>query len=127
MSTKKIPPDCDQEIFREGKPVVAIDGKSQAVERWVQAVAQAANARVDWHYSGGTAQVLHLGDNESRERVHKAIKEFSPTLEGTILRYFQPNDRGLHRQGVTEAPPGAIAGFTDPDTGQTAYLVAPEQ
>jgi len=118
------PAPCDPEIFQRGQPVVLLDARSNAAESWVQAVAKMANARVDWHYSGGVAQVLHLGDAESRARVENAIDELAPTLKGTILRRYEPEDTGLYRNGVTQAPEGAIASFMDPITGEAAYMVA---
>ncbi len=116
------PPPCDQEIFRKGQAVAAINGSSNAVERWVKAVAKKARARVDWHYSGGIAQVLHLGDRESRARVYAAMRELEPKLKGTLLQVYLPSEKGLHRADVTQTPPDAIASFMDPETGQAAYV-----
>lgn len=120
------PPPCDPEIFQNGQPVAAVSGSSNAVERWVQAVAKKAHARVDWHYSGGIANVLHLGDSESRARVEAAMNELEQTLEGTILQRYETGESGLYRQGVTQAPPGAVASFMDPFTGGAAYMVDPD-
>lgn len=75
------PPPCDPEIFQKGDCVCEIMGSSNAVERWVKLVAQTANAKVDWHYAGGVAIVLHLGDKASRQRVLSAIKALEPRLE----------------------------------------------
>jgi len=89
------PPDCDPEIFKHGQPVLAMVGSSNAIERWVKAVAEKANARVDWHYSGGIAQVLHLGNKESRRRVEAAVDELSKQLQHGgnpyIYRRFSAN------------------------------------
>ena len=41
------PPPCDQEIYDKGNGVALLDGSSNAVERWVRAVAKKAEARVD--------------------------------------------------------------------------------
>lgn len=121
------PPPCDSEIFENGQPVVALDARSNAAENWVQAVASRAHARVDWHYSGGIAQVLHLGDDESRARVEAVIDELEPTLEGTVIRRYRPGESGLYSKGVTQTPPGAVASFMDPFTGEAAYMVEPDQ
>lgn len=96
------PPECDEEIFKRGEPIAALDGRANAVERWVKAVAAKAEARVDWHYSGGRAQVLHLGDSESRERVMQAVHALEPELDGQILKLFRAGDAGLWRNGVTQ-------------------------
>jgi hypothetical protein len=116
------PPGCDQEIFDKGEPIVLIDGSSNAVERWVKAVAAEANARLDWHYSGGMAQVLHLGDAESRARADAAITRLESSLSGTIMRRLPAGATGLYRQGVTPVPDGAIAGFYDGGDSST-YIV----
>jgi len=116
------PPPCNDQIFKNGHPVVLLDAPSNAAEQWVRAVADKANALVDWHYSGGIAQVLHLGDLDSRLRVESAIDELAPALQGTILRRLG-FEAGLYRAGVTEAPEGAIAAFMDPVSGEAAFIV----
>jgi hypothetical protein len=105
------PPPCDNEIFESGQGVCVLDARSNAAERWVQAVAKKANARVDWHYSGGRANVLHLGDDDSRQRVLNAIAELEGDLEGTILSVGGP---ALYRDGDA-VPDGTIA--VDPELG----------
>ena len=105
------PPPCNPEIFKNGKGVCVVDGSSNAVERWVQAIAKKAEAQVDWHYSGGRANVLHLGDDASRERVLKVIGELEGDLDGTILSVDGP---ALYRAG-DQVPSGTIA--VDPDLG----------
>jgi hypothetical protein len=62
-------------------------------------VAKKANAQVDWHYSGGRANVLHLGDDESRQRVLNAISELACELRGTILSVDGP---AFYRNGVED-------------------------
>lgn len=116
------PPDCDHEIFEQGKPIALIDGSSNAVERWVKAVAVKADARLDWHYSGGVAQVLHLGDAESWARTEAAIDLLESSLNGTIMRRLPAGAPGLYRRGVTPVPDGAIAGFYDGGDSST-YIV----
>jgi hypothetical protein len=53
--------NCDPEIFAKGNPVIILDGKQQETELLVSTAAAMTNLRVDWHYSGGRAQVLYLG------------------------------------------------------------------
>lgn len=123
MATDGPTPDpCPADIFRDGDPVILVDALPNATERWVQTVAALANARVDWHYSGGVAQVLHLGNSESRSRVDEAITQLADSLDGRIIRRLPVGADGLYRRGVTEAPTGAIAGFYAGD-GSSAYIV----
>lgn len=95
------PTPCDPQIFKKGRGVCVLDGSSNAVERWVQAVAKKANAKVDWHYSGGRANVLHLGDDESRQQVLNAINELEGELKGSILSIGGP---ALYRRDVENDP-----------------------
>ena len=93
------PAPCNPDIFKKGRGVCVVDGSSNAVERWVQSVAKKANAQVDWHYSGGRANVLHLGDDESRQRVLNAMNELEGELKGRILSVDGP---ALYRNGVED-------------------------
>jgi len=105
------PPPCDPAIFKKGKGVCIVDGSSNAVERWVRRVAEKAKTKVDWHYSGGRANVLHLGNKASRQRVLEVIEELEHELDGRILSIDGPT---LYRAG-DPTPKGAIA--VDPDIG----------
>lgn len=61
-----------REVFQNGKPLLFADtyncsGKEgdrdpEVFEEWVKKLAAASGQRIDWHYSGGTVQVLYLGD-----------------------------------------------------------------
>jgi hypothetical protein len=104
------PAPCDTEIFQKGEGLCIVDGSSNAVERWVQAIAKKADAHVDWHYCGGRANVLHLGDQASRERALAAVQELEGELDGHIMSVGGP---ALFRNGVDQAPEGAVA--YDPD------------
>ncbi|PIT87991.1 MAG: hypothetical protein COU29_04250 [Candidatus Magasanikbacteria bacterium CG10_big_fil_rev_8_21_14_0_10_36_32] len=105
------PPPCDPEIFKNGTGLCVVDGSSNAVECWVQSVAKKANTKVDWHYSGGRANVLHLGDADSYQRALNAVHELTGELKGHILSVGGP---AIYRAGDT-LPEGTIA--IDPDFG----------
>jgi hypothetical protein len=51
------PPPCNDKVFKEGHSAVILDGCSHRVEEWVKAVAKESGQAVDWHYSGGRANV----------------------------------------------------------------------
>ena len=72
------PKPCNKKIFEDGELVCMLEGSSNRVERWVKSVAEKAKAQVDWHYAGGRAMVLHLGDTASRKRTLEAIGELAP-------------------------------------------------
>lgn len=98
---------CDAEVFKHGQSLVALNARSMPAEEWVQEVAKRSGQRVDWHYSGGVAHVLVLGDHAKALEAAQAM----PPCDGVrVLRWFGPQDGGLYRSGVTNAPEGAIAG-----------------
>ncbi|MDO8577254.1 MAG: hypothetical protein Q7R55_00025 [Candidatus Wildermuthbacteria bacterium] len=98
-SNSSIPTFCNPDIFKRGKGVCVVDGRPNDVERWVKAIAKKADAKVDWHYSGGRANVLHLGKDKSRQRVLNAINELAGELKGTILSVGGP---ALYRNRVED-------------------------
>jgi hypothetical protein len=70
------PPDCDNEIMNDGTCVFVTHSISpNRMERWVKEVATLSGQRVDWHYCGGRACVLALGD---LEKVALAMAELMP-------------------------------------------------
>lgn len=107
------PSPCNPEIFQKGSGVCVLTGSSNALERWVRAVAEKADAQMDWHFSGGRANVLHLGDDESRKRAMEAIEELKGELEGEILQVGGP---ALFRNGVED--PDAQGAFINVVDGE---------
>lgn len=116
-----LPAPCDQEVFTKGRSLCALDARSVPAEAWVQAVARLSNQQVDWHYSGGIAHVLVLGDFD---RAMAAVNALESELEGRIVRRYGKEDAGLYRAGVTDAPKGAIGAITT--SGVTEWLTAPK-
>jgi hypothetical protein len=113
---------CDPEVFHHGAPLLLADTdecRATGFELWVQAVAKASGQPVDWHYSGGVAQVLVLGDMAKARTAARAID-----CPARIMRWCE-GEGGLYRQGVTETPPGAIGGFMGPG-GEQVWLVKSE-
>lgn len=120
----EVPPSCDPAIFTHGESIAALDARKDPAERWVRLIARRANAKLDWHYSGGVAHVLHLGDADSRERVVATMCALESRLKGRLMQIYEIGEPGLYRKGVTSIPEGAIASWMDPFTGQAVYAVA---
>lgn len=110
------PPPCDPRVFKEGRSIAVCDCASEPMERWVKMVRKRSKQKVDWHYSGGRANVLFLGD---RQKVLAAILGLQSVLEGelrgTLIRVVGEEEVGPYRKGVTPAPDGAIAAWSDSD------------
>ncbi len=116
---------CDGDVFKNGVSLLAIDGWAKDVEPWVQQVATRSGQRVDWHYSGGVAHVLVLGDHAA---AMAAVDELEPLLVAIpvpsddrrakeydsfprpprIMQRYATKDRGLYRAG-DPVPEGTIA------------------
>jgi len=119
---------CDGEVFKDGNGICALDACMHRAETWVQAVARESGQRMDWHYSGGIASVLYIGDHA---KVAAAVEKLRPMLAdpmarnagecgscsgdthrpGTILRVYPDDARGLYRAG-DPLPDGTIAVLT---------------
>lgn len=98
--------ECDREVFKNGIGLMAIDGATDDVEPWVQKVAVASGQRVDWHYSGGVANVLVLGDHA---KATEAARSLLPEMTGymRVLRWFS-GGQSLYRAG--DPLPGDVLG-----------------
>ena len=64
MPSKVDTSECNPEVYECGKVALVIDACMFRAEEWVQKVTQESGQRVDWHYSGGRAVVLYLGDQK---------------------------------------------------------------
>lgn len=113
---------CNNEIFSKGKPIALLDARSDDAEDWVCLIAFEANALVDWHYSGGIAQVLYLGSEDDYNRIKEAIIKNENKLVGKVLKVIDLGSDGLYRSGVTEVPDNVIGGFMDPLTGNQVFI-----
>jgi len=116
------PPHCDREVFNNGETIAIAHGKPNAMERWVKAVAKQADARLDWHYSGGLANILILGDDAARQRAEQAIRDLESELDGELHRIVPAGGPQLYRKGVTPVPEGTIAVATHP-SGDSEVIV----
>lgn len=97
---------CDAEVFSKGQSLAAIDGRSKDVEPWVQEVAKRSGQRVDWHYSGGIAHVLVLGDHA---KALAAAQSMTADPGVRVMRWFTVDDAGCYRSGVTPVSDDVIA------------------
>jgi hypothetical protein len=122
-------PNCDQEVFQKGRSILAMSADSQSAEDFVVAVRERSGQRVDWHYSGGIAHVLYIGD---REKVLEAVMYLKdmPDSFVRIMRVYDGDD-GLYRGGAVDGfgpiganprPDGVVAGFMGLD-GENVLMV----
>lgn len=103
MSAEAIPKPCDTAIFKGGAHVAAIaqGGKARSwhIEDLIARVAEKSGTvgKTDWHYSGGIAQVLTLGDlGKVAEALRSQWPEFVKVWPDAQIRLGGP---ALYRAG----------------------------
>lgn len=70
------PTPCNDKVFKKGTCVcITHTIPSNAMEGWVKKVAKLSGQPVDWHFAGGRAVVLALGD---LKKVREAIIKLTP-------------------------------------------------
>lgn len=70
---------CDLKVYNKGECVFLIWAlPGEVVEAWVRKIARCSGQRVDWHWYGGKARVLALGN---LDKVYEAIDALKSELE----------------------------------------------
>lgn len=70
---------CDPEIYEHGVTVCMLAGApAEVIEGMVRRMARDSGQRMDWHYIGGRANVLVIGD------VLKAQEAAKDVIENTL-------------------------------------------
>jgi hypothetical protein len=135
---------CDIDIFQNGRPLMLVDtgaqGGAAIFEKWVKLHSHkiinsepACNAKglsrvIDWHYSGGIAQVIvHASANFDAVKACLAYEVAAKGLPKDpkrepmrVIRWV--TGAGLYRADVTPTQPGAIGAFMDPATGANVFI-----
>lgn len=135
---------CDKEIFTKGRPVLLVDtgevGGAAIFDDWVKRVSDRMLAAgqvctvpdiervIDWHYSGGIAQVIvHASANFEAVKAYLSewISENRLPLDPLrhpmrVIRWVA--GEGLYRSGVTPTLDGAIGAFMDPLSGENVFI-----
>lgn len=85
------PPACDPELFKKGSCVfITHTIPSNAMEGWVKKVASASGQRVDWHFVGGRARVVALGDLEAvRAAIELLMPEHDALFEQAMNKVYE--------------------------------------
>lgn len=102
-------PPCDREIFENGTALLWADTWTRAgwgdddadplppraagFEAWIVKIREVSGGRIDWHYSGGRAQVLYLGDVAP---IFAAIEAHPCPAE---MRFFEEGQELLRARG----------------------------
>ena len=76
-------PPCDPDIYQNGLAVAVIaERKANEIENLVKKIAKETGVKIDWHYVGGKAEVLALGDvDKARNAFRKHTDHFLCVIE----------------------------------------------
>lgn len=123
---------CDEQIFQNGSPIALFSGKAQEIGAIVQEATRQTGALLDWHYSGGVAQVLALINSPKQwesvvaffraSDAAKPVRDISSNPLILMNTFEYGGGAGLYREGVTPVPEGAIAAAYDGDVGSSFLL-----
>ena len=96
-----IPPPCSDDIFQNGTPVWQTDTiRSFNLESWVKKIAAASGQPVDWHFAGGRAIVLALGD---LDKVRAALIDLLPEHDALWREAAGVGSGKSHAMGEVQA------------------------
>ena len=102
------PAPCERDIFENGTCVlVTAEVSSNRMERWVKKVAERSGQRVDWHFAGGWARVLTLGDPGAVREACLSLREeldalYQETNETALSNARYPSYRAPWRMPKNE-------------------------
>lgn len=84
---------CEKDIYFKGIPIAIISGNKTQIEVLVQAMVTLLGLKIDWHFSGGQAQVLLHGDKTAH---YIATTWLSSNIKVMLeFKYLEPVDKRL--------------------------------
>lgn len=111
-----VPDPADPNVFRNGTPIMVLAGpRPWMIETWLRDC-DTAN-KLDWHFSGGRAQVLSLKPEKHLQHLRATVATLaeacvrSPEAGSYPLVYTILGDEGFgprYRAGVDAVPPGTL-------------------
>ncbi len=82
---------CNDKIHRKGTHLFTTHSiPAEKIEKWVKQVAQMSGQKVDWHYFGGRAVILALGNARQISKVTQAIKDLLPEHDRLMAETVGP-------------------------------------
>jgi hypothetical protein len=94
VAVRLVPPPCDQAVYEDGTPIFETDTiRSFKIEPWVQKIAARSGQKVDWHWAGGRAIVLALGDvGKAREALASLLEDHDRMYAKALLGSGLPEE-----------------------------------
>ncbi len=86
------PPPANGDICVNGELMMVTSSiGSNAIERWVKKVAKRSGQPVDWHWNGGRAHILALGDLERVKSAMAALMPEHDRLYAVVMKGYFPD------------------------------------
>jgi hypothetical protein len=100
--------ECEANVYKNGKSLFMAStgptGGANLFEAWICEVREVCGQQLDWHYAGGRANVLYIGDpNKIVDAMYKIPMPAQCTFLGGS-NGFEP-----YRAGVHELPSNVLA------------------
>ena len=71
---EQVIPDCDKQIYTNGKPfMIMASAPVEVFEILAKHIAKETGDKIDWHFVGGRARFLTLGDVDKAQRYKPQI------------------------------------------------------
>lgn len=113
-SKQEVPANANPKVFEKGTPIFQLHGpRPWMIETWLRDCD--TPKKLDWHFSGGIAQVLSLDPDKHTEHLRKTVPALRAACElgqekhSCGLLELVETREGRFRAGVDEVPPGTVA------------------
>lgn len=93
---------CDYDVYEKGRQVFLTQTiRASNIETWVQKIAADSGQQVDWHYAGGRAIILALGDIEKvRESILQNRQMHDDFYIEEAEKYLPNHNHQRHIDGI---------------------------
>jgi hypothetical protein len=71
--------------IKNGDRLCILNGSDEAIEKWIKAVSEKANTKLDCCRDNGHVYVFHMGNTAYRERAIKAINSLKTNRLGVTI------------------------------------------
>lgn len=77
------PDRCNQNVFDNGVSIAILGEEKATLNQWCQEASKRHGQPIDWHYCGGRANVLALGDPNRAAEILREVMQGKPP-EGVV-------------------------------------------
>lgn len=109
---------CDPEVFNRGHAILVVgEAGVDIMEAFCERLNNLSDVKFDWHYQGGSAVLLYLGDyGLARKTIEPELAWFSDELHSWFVKTYPDTIR--YSQGKRVFLPSDLAGPKSRSIGQ---------